>query len=96
MSGLGGMIMQGMMFGGGSAIAHRAIDSVAGPRQVEHVHTGADGGEGDVDSSDNFNSSSSSQQNNNPCKDEIASFNQCMVDNNNNIGQCSFYMEVLG
>jgi len=40
LSGLGGMVMQGMAMGTGSAIAHRAVDSVMGPRQVEHVHTG--------------------------------------------------------
>ena len=43
LSGLGGMIAQGMMFGTGSAIAHRAVDAVAGPRQVEHVHSGGEG-----------------------------------------------------
>lgn len=31
----------GMAMGTGSAIAHRAVDSVMGPRTVEHVHTGA-------------------------------------------------------
>ena len=40
LSGLGGMVMQGMAMGTGSAIAHRAVDSVMGPRQVEHVHNG--------------------------------------------------------
>ena len=41
LSGMAGTIMQGMAFGTGSAIANRAVDSVMGPRQVEHVHTGA-------------------------------------------------------
>lgn len=41
LSGLAGTVMQGMAFGGGSAVANRAIDSVMGPRQVEHVHSGA-------------------------------------------------------
>ena len=40
MSGLMGSVAQGMAFGTGSAVAHRAVDSVMGPRSVEHVHTG--------------------------------------------------------
>jgi len=32
MSGLGGMVMQGMAMGTGSAIAHRAVDSMMGPK----------------------------------------------------------------
>jgi len=43
MSGLLGTVAQGFMFGSGSAVAHRAVDAVAGPRTVEHVHTGAPG-----------------------------------------------------
>ena len=30
-----------MAVGTGSSIAHRAMDSFMGPRQVEHVHTSA-------------------------------------------------------
>ena len=30
-------LAEGMMFGAGSSIAHRAMDSLMGPRQVEHV-----------------------------------------------------------
>lgn len=33
--GLGSMMMQGMAMGTGSAIAHRAVDGVMGPRQIE-------------------------------------------------------------
>jgi hypothetical protein len=35
-AGLVGTLVQGMAFGTGSAIAHRAVDAVAGPRTVEH------------------------------------------------------------
>lgn len=43
MGGLMGTMVQGMAFGTGSAVANRAVDSVMGPRQVEHVHNGAEG-----------------------------------------------------
>lgn len=40
-AGLMGSVVTGMAMGTGSAVAHRAVDSMMGPRQVEHVHTGA-------------------------------------------------------
>lgn len=39
--GLMGSVVTGMAMGTGSAVAHRAVDSMMGPRQVEHVHTNA-------------------------------------------------------
>ena len=36
-----GSVVTGMAMGTGSAIAHRAVDGMMGPRQVEHVHTPA-------------------------------------------------------
>jgi coiled-coil-helix-coiled-coil-helix domain-containing protein 10 len=41
MSGLMGSVVSGMAMGTGSAIAHRAVDSVMGPRQMEVVHKDA-------------------------------------------------------
>lgn len=35
LSGLGGMVAQGMALGTGSALAHRAVDSVLGSRHPE-------------------------------------------------------------
>jgi hypothetical protein len=40
-AGLMGSVVTGMAMGTGSAVAHRAVDSMMGPRQVEHVHAGA-------------------------------------------------------
>ncbi|CAA3018661.1 Hypothetical predicted protein [Olea europaea subsp. europaea] len=34
--GLGSVVAEGMAFGGGSAIAHRAVDSMLGPRTIRH------------------------------------------------------------
>merc|ERR1719159_248210 len=39
-----GAIAEGMAWGVGSAVGHRAIDAMMGPRQVEHVHSHQDGG----------------------------------------------------
>jgi hypothetical protein len=40
-AGLMGSVVTGMAMGTGSAVAHRAVDSMMGPRQVEHVHANA-------------------------------------------------------
>ncbi|GFY95577.1 hypothetical protein Acr_10g0009620 [Actinidia rufa] len=36
LGGLGATIAQGMAFGTGSAVAHRAVDAVMGPRTIQH------------------------------------------------------------
>ncbi|KAK8936559.1 hypothetical protein KSP39_PZI012622 [Platanthera zijinensis] len=36
LEGIGSTIAQGMTFGTGSAVAHRAVDSILGPRTVQH------------------------------------------------------------
>ena len=43
LGGLGATIAQGMAFGTGSAIAHRAVDGIMGPRTVTHEHVTSDG-----------------------------------------------------
>lgn len=32
----------GLAFGTGSAVAHRAVDAVVGPRTIQHEHVGSD------------------------------------------------------
>lgn len=36
LGGLGATVAQGMAFGTGSAMAHRAVDAVMGPRTIQH------------------------------------------------------------
>lgn len=38
----------GMAFGTGSAVAHRAVDAVVGPRTISHEHTQVSDGQGNV------------------------------------------------
>jgi len=85
MSGLLGTVVQGMAFGTGSAVAHRAVDAIAGPRQVEHVHQTNESG---VSSMSNNNSSAR-------CSDESMQFTQCMRDNNNNSASCGYFFDIL-
>ncbi|PWA69873.1 hemiasterlin resistant protein 1 [Artemisia annua] len=41
LGGIGSTIAQGMAFGTGSAVAHRAVDAVMGPRTIQHETVGA-------------------------------------------------------
>jgi len=98
LSGLAGTVMQGMAFGGGSAIAHRAVDSIAGPRTVLHEHQG-----GPVDqqaaqttlAAIDTGNERINQQVEQVCGDEVLQFQKCLRENNNNLNNCSFFFDVL-
>ena len=79
-----GAIAEGMAFGGGSAVAHRAVDAVMGPRTIHHEVTQAvqQGGGG---------------QNREPdvCVDQMKAFKDCLSANANDIGKCQFYVDML-
>lgn len=80
--GLLGTVMQGMAFGTGSAIAHRTVDAVAGPRTVQVDHSEA--------SASNPNSAAPRN-----CQNDAEKFNQCMADNQGSVGACQFYFDML-
>jgi len=86
MSGLAGSIMSGMAFGGGSAIAHRAIDGIMGPREVVHKHEG-----GEVASQGGMQTAARS----NLCQDQSQQFQQCLKDNSHDLDSCKFFMDSL-
>jgi predicted lipid-binding transport protein (Tim44 family) len=94
LSGLASTVMQGMAFGGGSAVAHRAIDGVFGGREVQHVHTNQDNNNINSMSTIDSNTSSSPARAN-VCRDEVTNFNQCMASNNHNVSSCQFYFDLL-
>ncbi len=85
LSGIGSTIVQGMAFGTGSAIAHRAVDAVAGPRVVQHEHTNApsDG------------SSAAAAPSMGGCDSAKSDFDRCLSDNSGNVGACQFYFDLL-
>lgn len=85
MSGIVGGVVQGMAFGTGSAIAHRAVDSIAGPRQVEHVHVGGE----------NAPAGQSSTMSNSVCAFEKNEFERCVTSNAGNLDFCRSYFDAL-
>jgi hypothetical protein len=87
LGGLASTIAQGMAFGTGSAVAHRAVDSVMGPRTVQHEYAQQEGSgsaaavasSGSVDS----------------CANQSKAFQDCLNANGSDIGKCQFYVDML-
>jgi len=89
---IGSTIVQGMAFGTGSAVAHRAVDSVMGPREVKHVHEGGpEGGEPMAAAPE----AGGAMQSGGVCPDEMFQFQQCQKDNAGDLASCKFYFDVL-
>ncbi|XP_039035167.1 coiled-coil-helix-coiled-coil-helix domain-containing protein 10, mitochondrial-like, partial [Hibiscus syriacus] len=82
LGGIGSTIAQGMAFGTGSAVAHRAVDAVMGPRTVQHetvVYEAA---------ANNFTGSDA-------CSTHSKAFQDCLNSSGNEISKCQFYMDML-
>lgn len=88
MSSLAGTVMQGMAFGTGSAIAHRAVGAVAGAFS-------GDSSEKQVQQAPPTPQIPQSSYNQGPCAVDLTAFNNCMRDNNNNVTSCDFYFQAL-
>ncbi|KAK1930940.1 Uncharacterized protein P3T76_013529 [Phytophthora citrophthora] len=88
MSGLMGTVAQGMAFGTGSAIAHRAVGAVAGslsggsdaPQQPEAVPVSQD-----------YQAAQPPQQD--QCGPDQKAFLECLNSNSNDISSCQFYLD---
>jgi len=94
MSGLGGALVQGMAMGTGSAIAHRAVDAVAGPRQMEVVHKDEAASVAPMAAAaGTFAASSSSSFG--FCGDEESRFQRCLTQNNSNMSACRSFFDIL-
>jgi len=79
-------VFVGMAFGTGSAVAHRAVDSVMGPRETVVRH---EGGEAAVDNQMATASSSG------VCGDENSQFQKCLKENPGDFANCRFYFDIL-
>ena len=84
-AGLASTIAQGVAFGTGSAVAHRAVDSVMGPRTVQHEHV-------QVGQTTTSGTTSTSQD---ACQNQVKAFQDCLNANSNDIGKCQFYVDML-
>ena len=87
-----GTMAQGMAFGTGSSIAHRAVDGVMGGRTVEVQHTNADGSpmEGAPPAQPMQNSAVSD-----PCQLDKQNFFDCLKATGGDSQACSSLSEVM-
>ncbi|KAL8188955.1 hypothetical protein R6Q57_029475 [Mikania cordata] len=85
LGGIGSTIAQGMAFGTGSAVAHRAVDAVMGPRTIQHETVAAAAPETAAPSSSYSDA----------CGMHYKAFQDCINSSGSDIGKCQFYMDML-
>lgn len=78
--GILGTVIQGMAFGTGSSLAHRAVDSALGPRHSQLDH----GGDDSISSTNKITPVNTA----NACDTFGQKFAQCMMRNNNETFKC--------
>ncbi|THG23813.1 coiled-coil-helix-coiled-coil-helix domain-containing protein 10, mitochondrial-like [Camellia sinensis] len=82
--GLGASVADGMAFGGGNAIGHRAADAVIGPRVFRHEVVGS-----------SVPSVAPVSADSDTCGGQSKSFIDCLNYNASDISKCQFYMDML-
>jgi coiled-coil-helix-coiled-coil-helix domain-containing protein 10 len=82
MSGIASTVVQGMAFGTGSAIAHRAVGGVANAIS------------GDSNSAENKNTAEP-QNDGKSCEIQIGKFYDCLDEHDGNIGACQFFFDLM-
>ncbi|RZC55614.1 hypothetical protein C5167_014469 [Papaver somniferum] len=87
LGGLGATIAQGMAFGGGSAMAHRAVDSIMGPRTIQHEAVGSDAVAAPA--------AMSSVGGSDACGNQNKAFQDCLNNYGSDISKCQFYLDML-
>ncbi|KAI3774618.1 hypothetical protein L1987_49177 [Smallanthus sonchifolius] len=85
LGGIGSTIAQGMAFGTGSAVAHRAVDAVMGPRTIQHETVPAAVPE----------AAAASSPYSDACGMHYKAFQDCINSSGSDIGKCQFYMDML-
>ncbi|KAL5787844.1 hypothetical protein ACOSP7_004793 [Xanthoceras sorbifolium] len=86
LGGIGSTIAQGMAFGGGSAMAHRAVDAVMGPRTIQHETVVSEAAAAPTTNS--FGASDA-------CNVHSKAFQDCVNNFGSDISKCQFYMDML-
>lgn len=90
MSGIGQTIVQGMAFGTGSAIAHRAVGAAAG------AMSGGGSADAPVSEPTEANASAAGASSDGPsCNVEIGKFYECLDSHDGNIGDCQLFFDMM-
>ena len=85
---------QGMAFGTGSAVAHRAVDAVMGGRSVEGQHTNADGTPYEGGAAAPAAPQQQMQQSD-PCQLDKQNFFDCLKATSGDVQACSSLQEMM-
>mmetsp|Transcript_19222 Transcript_19222/g.34772 ORF Transcript_19222/g.34772 Transcript_19222/m.34772 type:complete len:164 (-) Transcript_19222:874-1365(-) len=92
LSGLGSSLMMGASLGTGSAIAHRAVDAMMGPRTV--VHQNEEGYSPQTQSAP-ASSSGLDLTPENACSVQVKAFADCMSRSNADMTACQLYFDAM-
>ncbi|GFY86572.1 Cox19-like CHCH family protein [Actinidia rufa] len=87
LGGLGATIAQGMAFGTGSSIAHRAVDAVMGPRTIQHETVASEAAAAPAPAMSSMGSDA--------CSVHSKAFQDCLNTSGSEISKCQFYMDML-
>ncbi|XP_071691657.1 uncharacterized protein [Rutidosis leptorrhynchoides] len=87
LGGIGSTIAQGVAFGTGSAVAHRAVDAVMGPRTIQHETVAAAAVAPEAIAANNSYSDA--------CGMHTKAFQDCINSSGSDISKCQFYMDML-
>ncbi|KNA02733.1 hypothetical protein SOVF_215880 [Spinacia oleracea] len=87
LGGLGATIAQGVAFGTGSAVAHRAVDAVMGPRTIQHETVGTEAA--------GASPAPSNSSVGDACGIHSKAFQDCLNNYGSDISRCQFYLDML-
>ncbi|KAG6762521.1 hypothetical protein NC652_023359 [Populus alba x Populus x berolinensis] len=88
LGGIGSTIAQGMAFGTGSAVAHRAVDAVMGPRTIQHETMVSEAAAPSAPAASSMGGADA-------CNIHSKAFQDCVNNFGNDISKCQFYMDML-
>ncbi|KAL5777421.1 hypothetical protein ACOSP7_010347 [Xanthoceras sorbifolium] len=91
MGGVGAAVADGLAFGTGSAIAHRAVDSVLGPRVIHHETVTSSAPGAAPASTPNTGSLGGVDA----CSGQFKALQDCLNNYGSDISKCQFYMDML-
>ncbi|KAH7675482.1 CHCH domain-containing protein [Dioscorea alata] len=86
LGGIGSTIAQGVAFGTGSAVAHRAVDAVMGPRTIQ-LETAASEPAAAAPMNNSMGADS--------CNIHSKAFQDCINNFGSDISKCQFYLDML-
>ncbi|TVU45650.1 hypothetical protein EJB05_05141 [Eragrostis curvula] len=86
LGGIGSTIAQGMAFGTGSAMAHRAVDAVMGPRTIQHETVVSEAAAA---------APAAPAMSTDSCNIHSKAFQDCINNYGSDISKCQFYLDML-